>query len=163
VAIDFSEAMLAKARALHPGIDFRLGDAEQLPFDAATFDALAMSFGLLHLGDPERALREAQRVLARGGRFGFTVWPGPDLARAFRVVLDAVARHGATNVDLPKGPDFFFYGDPANARRRSSGSRPTCARRHGPSRARTAGSRSRCRRASPGPRSPESAATAPAA
>jgi ubiquinone/menaquinone biosynthesis C-methylase UbiE len=116
VALDFSQAMLAKARALHPAIDFRLGDAEQLPFDAGTFDAVAMSFGLLHLGDPERALREAQRVLVRGGRFGFTVWAEPDHARAFRVVLDAVARHGATSVDLPRGPDFFFYSDPANAR-----------------------------------------------
>ncbi|HEY7141552.1 MAG TPA: methyltransferase domain-containing protein, partial [Methylomirabilota bacterium] len=74
VAVDFSEAMLAEARRHHPGIDFRSGDAEALPFPDASFDAVVMSFGLLHLARPDQALAEAYRVLRRGGRVAFTVW-----------------------------------------------------------------------------------------
>src|SRR5262249_38260483 len=66
VAVDFSEAMLAEARRHHPGIDFRSGDAEALPFEDAVFDAVVMSFGLLHLARPDQALGEAHRVLRPG-------------------------------------------------------------------------------------------------
>src|SRR5438093_13748956 len=37
--LDFSPAMIALARARHPRIEFREGDAEALPFDAASFEA----------------------------------------------------------------------------------------------------------------------------
>ena len=60
VGIDFSAAMLAEARRHHPAIDFQAGDAEALPFPDASFDAVVMSFGLLHLGRPDQALAEAQ-------------------------------------------------------------------------------------------------------
>src|SRR5262245_5245852 len=49
VAVDFSEGMLVEARRQHAGLDFRPGEAEALPFPAASFDAVVMSFGLLHL------------------------------------------------------------------------------------------------------------------
>jgi len=115
-AIDFSEAMLERARERFPDLDFRNGDAERLAFADRSFDAVAMSFGLLHLADPERAIAEAFRVLERGGRFGFTVWEKPDAALGFRIVLDAVAQHGRRDVAQPQGPDFFFYSEPAHAR-----------------------------------------------
>src|SRR6185369_9441125 len=54
-AVDFSAAMTAQAKQLHPGIDFREGDAEDLPFGAKLFDAAVMNFGILHLGQPEKA------------------------------------------------------------------------------------------------------------
>jgi ubiquinone/menaquinone biosynthesis C-methylase UbiE len=50
--LDFSSAMVAEARVRHPGIAFREGDAEALPFDAGTFDAVVMNFALLHLARP---------------------------------------------------------------------------------------------------------------
>src|SRR5262247_3201964 len=55
VAIDFSAAMLAEARARHPDVVFREGDAEALADGDATFDAVVMGFGLLHLARPEAA------------------------------------------------------------------------------------------------------------
>ena len=42
-----------------PHIEFREGDAQNLPFTDATFDRVLANFALLHLPDPERACAEA--------------------------------------------------------------------------------------------------------
>ena len=117
VGVDFSAAMLAEARRQHPSIEFQPGNAEALPFPDTTFDAVVMSFGLLHLGRPDQALAEAHRVLRPGGRIGFTVWARPEEAVAFGIVLRAVERHGRLDVPLPPGPPFFRFSDPAEASR----------------------------------------------
>jgi SAM-dependent methyltransferase len=108
VGVDFSEAMVARATALYPEIEFQEGDAENLPFADATFDAVGMNFGMLHLAQPELAIGEAFRVLRAGGRFAFSVWSSPDQAVAFALVLQALRDHGQP-VTLPAGPDFFRY------------------------------------------------------
>jgi SAM-dependent methyltransferase len=112
VGLDFSAAMVARARALHPAVAFREGDAEDMPFADASFDAVAMNFGILHLARPDAALAEAHRVLDPGGRYGFTAWADPGRAAGFALVLDAVRRCGRP-VTLPAGPDFFRFSDPA--------------------------------------------------
>jgi ubiquinone/menaquinone biosynthesis C-methylase UbiE len=117
VGVDFSAAMLAEARQHHPVIDFQAGDAQALPFPDASFDAVVMSFGLLHLARPDQALAEAHRVLRPGGRIAFTVWAKPEEAVAFGIVLRAIERHGRLDVPLPSGPPFFRFSDPAESRR----------------------------------------------
>jgi len=108
-ALDFSPAMIAAARRLHPGIVFRDGDAEALPFDDASFDAVVMNFGLLHLARPESAIAEAHRVLRPGGRYAFTVWAPPNQAVGFGMALKAIETFGRTDVPLPEGPPFFRF------------------------------------------------------
>jgi SAM-dependent methyltransferase len=115
--LDFSPAMIATARARHQAIEFREGDAEALPFDAATFDAVVMNFGMLHLARPEVAIAEAHRVLRPGGRFAFTVWGAPELAIGFGLVVRAVEKYGEPNIGLPEGPPFFQFSDAAACRR----------------------------------------------
>ncbi|MGH9716911.1 MAG: class I SAM-dependent methyltransferase [Candidatus Acidiferrales bacterium] len=115
--VDFSESMVALARRIHPQIDFQHGDAEALSLDDASFDAVVMNFGILHLAQPEAALREACRVLRSNARFAFTAWGTPDETLGFRVVLDAVAEFGDPNVQLPAGPPFFRFSDPEECRR----------------------------------------------
>jgi SAM-dependent methyltransferase len=104
--------MVEHARRLHPGIDFRQGDAEDLPFGSNLFDAAVMNFGILHLARPEKALADAQRVLRAGGRFAFSVWCDPQQTVGFGIVLRAVQEHGEPRAELPEGPPFFFYSDP---------------------------------------------------
>lgn len=112
LGVDFSPAMIAHARQLHSGIEFREGDAEKLPLGNGLFDAAAMNFGILHLGQPELALLEAHRVLRAGGRFAFSVWAKPEETIGFAIVLRAVEFHGEPRVELPEGPPFFRYSDP---------------------------------------------------
>jgi len=113
VGVDFSAAMVADAQRRHPGIDFREGDAEQLPFGNGLFDAAVMNFGILHLARPEQALVEAHRVLRAAGRFAFTVWAQPEETIGFGIVLRALERCGQLTVQLPEGPPFFRFSEPS--------------------------------------------------
>jgi SAM-dependent methyltransferase len=117
LGVDFSAGMVLQAQQLHPGIDFREGDAEHLPVGSGLFDAAAMNFGILHLGRPEMALLEAHRVLRSGGRFAFSVWAPPAETIGFGIVLRAVELHGEPRVELPEGPPFFRYSDPEECTR----------------------------------------------
>jgi SAM-dependent methyltransferase len=113
LGVDFSAAMLQQGRQLHGGIDFRKGDAEQLPLGNGLFDAAVMNFGILHLGQPEVALLEACRILRASGHFAFTVWAEPTETVGFGIVLRAVEAYGEPRVKLPEGPPFFRFSDPA--------------------------------------------------
>ena len=71
VGLDFSARMLEIARRDQRGIEFVhfiQGDALNLPFDDASFDASTIAFGLRNLADPVRGLREMARVVKPGGR-----------------------------------------------------------------------------------------------
>jgi SAM-dependent methyltransferase len=92
--LDFSQAMLALAWAREPNIGFDDGDAEALPYPDASFDAVVANFGIHHVPRPALALREACRVLRPGGRVAFSFWAEPEENVAWKLVLDAVARHG---------------------------------------------------------------------
>jgi len=117
LGVDFSAAMVTHAQRLQTGVEFREGDAEALPCGSGLFDAAAMNFGILHLGEPEKALLEAHRILRRGGRFAFSVWAKPEETIGFGIVLRAVELHGEPRVELPEGPPFFRYSDPEECKR----------------------------------------------
>jgi len=115
--LDFSPRMVALARQEHPGLTFQEGDAETLPFGDATFDAVVINFGVLHLARPDRALAEARRVLVADGRCAFTVWANPQISVGFGIVLRAIERFGRMDVPLPEGPPFFRFSDAAESAR----------------------------------------------
>jgi len=90
VGLDFSPQMLEVARREHPGVEFEDGDALNLPFDDATFDAATIAFGLRNLADPVRGLREMLRVVKPGGRavvLEFVRPPRGPIGTAYRVYL----------------------------------------------------------------------------
>ena len=117
VGVDIAEGMLAVARRDHPQLDFRLGDAEALPFADSSFDAVVGAFVLNHLPRPEVAAAELARVLASGGRLALSVWDVPERTRFIGLVRDAVFRAGeAPSAQPPAGPDPFRFADDAQLR-----------------------------------------------
>ncbi len=73
IGSDFSEPMLdlarhkAEARGAR-SVRFEWGDALDLTYDDATFDAVSVGFGVRNLADLDRGVGELTRVLKPGGR-----------------------------------------------------------------------------------------------
>ena len=74
--VDPSEGLRAKARAAPRAAGLKVeildGQAERLPFDAASFDTIVCTFTLCSVGSPTSALSEARRVLKPSGQFLFS-------------------------------------------------------------------------------------------
>ena len=121
VGVDTAQAMIdlcAPVAAAYPGVaSFSIGDAEKLPVDDNSFDSVVLGFVLLHLPSPAKALSEAFRVCKPGGKVSFSVWQTPEKGNlAFKMILDAIAKHGDPNVQLPGAPlPFFHFADEQNA------------------------------------------------
>lgn len=69
VGLDLTPEMIEVARTkVAPGMEFVVGDAENLPFDEASFDAVLCSNSFHHYPNPAAFLAGALRVLRPGGR-----------------------------------------------------------------------------------------------
>jgi len=68
VGCDFSDEMLARARAKVPGAIFEHADALALPYRDGEFAATTVGFGARNFSDLDQGLREMVRVVATGGR-----------------------------------------------------------------------------------------------
>ena len=91
VGVDFSDGMLARARAKGPDISWEHADAMALPYGDGAFDAATVGFGARNFGDLERGLREMARVVRPGGRvvvLEITTPTKPPLSTFFRVWFD---------------------------------------------------------------------------
>ncbi len=89
--IDFVPALVERAmvRAAAEGtpIDFRVGDAQELPFPDGHFDTVLSVFGVMFAPDQERAARELLRVCRTGGKIGLCCWtPDGSGGQFFRIV-----------------------------------------------------------------------------
>jgi SAM-dependent methyltransferase len=73
VGVDASIEMLRVARRAPSGAVVA-GTLPSLPFRDCSFDVVAASFVISHVGDYEGALRDAVRVCRARGRFGLTAW-----------------------------------------------------------------------------------------
>jgi len=88
---DYVPALLEKgrARAQAEGFDvqFRVADAEDLPFADGSFDVVLSTFGAMFTPDHARPAREMLRVLRSGGRIGMANWtPEGFIGRLFKVI-----------------------------------------------------------------------------
>lgn len=89
-------------------VDWRQGDAADLPFADGAFDVVLSCFGHIAALDPDAAGRELVRVTNPGGRIAYTSWTPDGLTRP---ILETVAGY------LPPGaqqdaPADFFWADP---------------------------------------------------
>lgn len=76
--VDIADELLATARGLAAAerlpILYRQADAEALPFEDASFDAIVSTYGVMFASRPEAAAAELARVCRRGGRIALTTW-----------------------------------------------------------------------------------------
>jgi demethylmenaquinone methyltransferase/2-methoxy-6-polyprenyl-1,4-benzoquinol methylase len=115
VGLDFSAAMLERARRKAPDVTFIEGDVLALPFHDATFDSAVVGFGIRNVADLEAGLGELRRVLRPGGRLGILeiTTPRGILAPFYRVWFDTVVP--LLGRILPGGEAYTYL--PASVRR----------------------------------------------
>jgi SAM-dependent methyltransferase len=109
VGVDYVPGLLddARVRAAAEGLDiqFRLGDAEDLPVVSNSFDAVLSVFGAMFAPDQHQAAAELVRACRPGGTIGLASWtPTSFVADMFRVV----SRFAPPPVGLPSP---MLWGD----------------------------------------------------
>ncbi len=115
VGVDFSEQMLERARRKDPALEWVRADVLDLPFEAGSFDAAVVGFGIRNVEDLEASLRELRRVLAPGGRIGILEITTPRglLAPFYRAWFDKIVP--LLGRLLPGGEAYSYL--PASVRR----------------------------------------------
>jgi demethylmenaquinone methyltransferase / 2-methoxy-6-polyprenyl-1,4-benzoquinol methylase len=113
--VDFSEAMLARARRKSFEIEWLQGDLLRLPFEDGSFDAATVGFGMRNVEDLDLALRGLRRVLKQGGRLAILeiVRPRGPLAVFYRAWFDGLVP--LAGKVLPGGAAYSYL--PASVRR----------------------------------------------
>jgi arsenite methyltransferase len=98
VGVDISEGMVARARArakrrgLEAAVEFRVADAQDLPFDGDLFDAVVDESVLAFVADKQRAIGEYGRVVKPGGTVGLNeaTWmqsPSPEVVKYVSFIM----------------------------------------------------------------------------
>jgi demethylmenaquinone methyltransferase/2-methoxy-6-polyprenyl-1,4-benzoquinol methylase len=113
--LDFSDRMLDRAVRKSDAIEWRRGDALDLPFGDESFDAVTVGFGVRNLEDLGRGLSEFRRVLRPGGRLAVLeiTRPSGPLAPFYRLWFDRLVP--LIGRALPGGSAYTYL--PASVRR----------------------------------------------
>jgi SAM-dependent methyltransferase len=74
IASDLLDAARVNAEAAKLPIEYRIGDAESLPFDDGSFDAVVSTYGIMFASRQEAAAAELARIVRKGGRIALTTW-----------------------------------------------------------------------------------------
>jgi ubiquinone/menaquinone biosynthesis C-methylase UbiE len=96
VSTDYVSALLDRGReralAERLAIEFRTADAESLPFEQGSFDAVVSTFGVMFTPHQERAAAEMVRVCRPGGKIGLANWtPEGFIGQVFKTLGKYVA------------------------------------------------------------------------
>jgi ubiquinone/menaquinone biosynthesis C-methylase UbiE len=114
VASDLNQPMLdmAARRVASDRVRFVEADAQDLPFDEASFDVAVCQFGAMFFPDRVKGHSEARRVLRDGGRYVLAIWDrienNPLTEVAQQVLIEAFSDDPP--LFMREGP--FSYHDP---------------------------------------------------
>ena len=114
--------MLAVARVAAAGegltIEWREGNAEQLPFHDDAFDLVLCQFALMFVADKAAALSEMRRVVNGSGRVLISAWQGLDRHPFYQTLHNVIQQR----LGVSALQEIFALGD-ADALRPGAGSR----------------------------------------
>jgi demethylmenaquinone methyltransferase/2-methoxy-6-polyprenyl-1,4-benzoquinol methylase len=128
--LDFSPAMLERARRKLPTATWIEGDLLALPFEAGSFEAATVGFGVRNVADLEQGLAELRRVLVPGGRVAVLEITQPRglLAPFYRLWFDRIVpllgkllKGGAAYTYLPASVRRFPGPDQLSGLMRTAG------------------------------------------
>ena len=92
IAADLIAAAQSTAKEQALAIEYRIGDAESLPFADGEFDAVISTCGVMFASRPESAAAELARVCRKGGRIALTTWlSDSNLFKMFQVMKPYMA------------------------------------------------------------------------
>lgn len=93
---DLHPAMLEVARAARPDLEWRQGDAQDLPFADGDFDVALCQSALFFFADPARALSEMARVVGPAGVVALQTYAPLNAQPAYGPFVDLVAEEAGT-------------------------------------------------------------------
>lgn len=116
-ATDLTEEMLACARdkAARAGVanmEFLCVDGETLDFEADTFDAVTIRWGLMFMPEPEACLELAHGVMKQQGRIAIACWSAPDKNPFVGVLMQTLGKYMEVPKPPPGTPGIFAMADP---------------------------------------------------
>ena len=118
---DLVEEMLvfARRKAQQAGlanIEFNCSDGEALQYDAESFDAVTIRWGLMFMPEPEVCLSSVYKLMKQGGRISIACWSDPEKNPFISLLTKILGKY----MDLPKpppgSPGIFAFADPERLR-----------------------------------------------
>jgi len=115
IASDVSPDMLnvAKERLKGSDIDWRMIDAQELPFENNSLDLIVCCFGYMFVPDKLKAFAEAFRVLKPGAMFLITTWDKLDAIEASNVYRKIVKQYLTDPLPTSYNLPFSMYDESA--------------------------------------------------
>src|SRR5262245_21780510 len=108
-ACDPSPRFVEECRSRLPGVDVRLGRAEEIPFEDERFDAALAQLVLHFVSDPPVAIVEMARTVRPGGVVGACVW---DFAKEMEMLRHFWDAASALDPDAPDEARTLRFGAP---------------------------------------------------
>jgi ubiquinone/menaquinone biosynthesis C-methylase UbiE len=105
LATDLNMAMVEHARQAvgqDPRVSWQAADMVSTELPSASFDAVVCQFGLMFAPDKDAALREARRLLARGGTYLVNVWDAIERNRFAQIAHEVITGF------FPDDPPTFY-------------------------------------------------------
>jgi ubiquinone/menaquinone biosynthesis C-methylase UbiE len=105
----------AQAEAARRGvanIHFKRCSADELPFEACTFDVAVGRLSAMFFADSAAAVREALRVVHKDGCVAFAVWGPKEANPFFSTTTDVIDRFVEIPLQDPDAPDAFRFAAP---------------------------------------------------
>ena len=91
--VDLNPGMLTVARRVRPDLEWKQGDAADLPFGDDSFDTVVCQMALMFFPDRRAAVREMARVTRPGGTVALAVPAALADQPAYRPFVEAAVRH----------------------------------------------------------------------
>jgi SAM-dependent methyltransferase len=105
----------ARAEAQRRGlnnVEFRVCNADSLPFADNAFDTVVSRLGMMFFPDSVAAVREMLRVLKPNGKLAFVVWHKSDVNPFCYLVSGVIEQHVKTPPADPDSPNAFRFAIP---------------------------------------------------